>query len=424
MFKESNEIHEQEKSNTDQEKTTTPELCFQHDSRRLKDVVAEILNAYPDQGFYFLNEGRLRKRVQFLREQFLPDTDISRIAYAIKANPKKEILKILNNAGINDFDCASPEEIAHVLQIVPNAKILYNNPTRLPKQIRDATKMGVRHFTVQTQKGIEKIINSATPYDSEKSLEIAVRMKTHNNEAEINLSSKFGTISKRVKELVQFLINETNSTPGIAVHTGSQNKSPEMFIEAIKAVGAIVSEINELVIINLGGGFPVNYDERDNFNLSNYFNAINKTVKKILHKVLVNQNGQLIIEPGRSMVADSLDLVIPIVELVEHDITDVNPGIFINDGIFTSFSDSAIHGWRYVFHPFSLQGKSFSDEQTDFTIFGRTCDSGDVIRHKVLLPANIDEGDYLWIKNAGAYLDSQATNFNGFKPHPYVFYNS
>ena len=73
---------------------------LQHNSSKLSDAVFEILNAYPEHGFYFLNEGELRSRVQFLQEQFLPDNDIAEIAYAVKANPKKEILEIVRDAGI------------------------------------------------------------------------------------------------------------------------------------------------------------------------------------------------------------------------------------------------------------------------------------------------------------------------------------
>jgi len=398
------------------------DLSLQHSSAKLRDVVFEILHAHPERGFYFLNEGELRSRVQFLQEQFLPDSEIAKIAYAIKANPKKRILEIAREAGITDFDCASPEEIAHVLDIVPDARVLYNNPVKFQRQVHEASKMGVRHYTAQTKRGIEKIIQGSSPYDSEKSLEIAIRMKTLNDEAEIDLSPKFGTLTKRLRELVRFLVNETCTTPGIAVHTGSQNKSPEMFKQAIEMIGAVIKDIRELVIVNLGGGFPVNYHETDSYNLKEYFEAINRSVKETLHDLFVNQNAQIIIEPGRSVVADSIDLFIPVIELVEHEETGVKPGLFIDDGVFTSFSDSAIHRWKYAFQPFSIQGKKFAAEKVPMTVFGRTCDSGDVIT-EVPLPANIDEGDYLWVKSAGAYLDSQTTYFNGFKPHPYVYYN-
>ena len=52
-----------------------------------------------------------------------------------------------------------------------------------------------------------------------------------------------------------------------------------------------------------------------------------------------------------------------------------------------------------------------------FTILGRTCDSADIIATKVFLPAEMQEGDVLTIKNIGAYSYSSASEFNGF-PKP------
>ena len=50
----------------------------------------------------------------------------------------------------------------------------------------------------------------------------------------------------------------------------------------------------------------------------------------------------------------------------------------------------------------------------DFALFGPTCDSADRMRGPFLLPADIDEGDWIELGQLGAYGACLRTGFNGF----------
>jgi diaminopimelate decarboxylase len=50
------------------------------------------------------------------------------------------------------------------------------------------------------------------------------------------------------------------------------------------------------------------------------------------------------------------------------------------------------------------------------TVFGRTCDSADVIAKDVWLPKEIDDSDVLDVPNIGAYSWVSLSTFNGFEP--------
>ena len=58
-------------------------------------------------------------------------------------------------------------------------------------------------------------------------------------------------------------------------------------------------------------------------------------------------------------------------------------------------------------------------EAVAWNVAGPTCDSVDVVMRDELLPADLQEGDFIFIKNAGAYTTAYASNFNGF-PLPEV----
>ena len=101
-------------------------IYITHPKNNLHLVMDEVISAEPEEAFCFFDEGKLRNKVGFLRDHFLPESpekEFRRIAYAIKANPKSRIVQILSEEGIDGFDCASPGEIDQVLNQNPNTEI-------------------------------------------------------------------------------------------------------------------------------------------------------------------------------------------------------------------------------------------------------------------------------------------------------------
>jgi ornithine decarboxylase len=45
---------------------------------------------------------------------------------------------------------------------------------------------------------------------------------------------------------------------------------------------------------------------------------------------------------------------------------------------------------------------------------GPTCDSIDIVVHDEELPCDVREGDFVYVRNAGAYTTAYASRFNGF----------
>jgi len=54
-----------------------------------------------------------------------------------------------------------------------------------------------------------------------------------------------------------------------------------------------------------------------------------------------------------------------------------------------------------------------------WNVAGPTCDSIDVVMRDEPLPSDLQEGDFVYLRNAGAYTTAYASNFNGF-PLPEV----
>jgi len=392
-------------------------IFFKHAGSDFKTVIKDVLSTHPEESFCFLNEGKLREKVGIFREHFLPEMEERKIIYAMKANPKRRILKILREEGIDGFDCASLNEVREALLHVSDAGVFFSNPVTTAKTIRYASSRGVSYFTAQSRAGVEKILQNA-----QNSPEIVIRLQTLNEEAKINLSTKYGISAEETKELLRFTRNKTDNTLyGICINMGSQNTSPETFEKGIEYMADVARSEGGVSSIDIGGGIPVNYFEDDKFDIRQILDYISQSIRANLKGVLRSDanDPKIIIEPGRSIIADSVDLTIPILGM---EYRGNKRTIYINDGVFMSFSDAVIHDWKYEFDVFTKDGREISESRNPCIVYGNTCDSGDTLG-EILLPTDLREGDFLWVRNAGAYMDSQASHFNGFEPPHYVAYN-
>lgn len=372
---------------------------------------------YPEEALIFLNDRSLRKRIRMLRRHFLSPEENAVIAYAVKANPQRKILETLHEEGISAFDCASVAEIAKVQEVSPRATIFFNHPIKKNRDIRTAaTVMGVRHFTVQSIREVLKIIENLDPI-SPSNVEIAVRLDTPNPHAGINLSEKFGAPAEEVPKIIEE-IRYLGAQPGISIHTGSQNTDPQVFAAGIKSMLDIARAAGGVKAINVGGGLPANIHEGDRYDLQHFLNTISTSIRSSIAGALSSQS-KIIIEPGRAMVAESMDLLIPVLSV---EMRNGEPVIYIDDGVFTSFSDLVVHDWKYPFKAWRKDNKPLAERTRSFRVFGRTCDSGDCLG-EIELPEDLREDDYLHVPAAGAYTDCQASQFNGFAPPRYLSYN-
>ena len=341
----------------------------------------------------------------------------------MKANPRKRILQILNETGIDGFDCASINEVCLASEINPKKEIFFNNPIKRSRDIADAKKLGIRYFTAQTRGEIDKILKASYMSNSEDQNEIAIRMETQNPNAQINLSEKFGASEKETAGLINYIKQAAAkfAHTGISMHTGSQNTDLVSYGIAIRTMSDIAKNSGGVQSINIGGGIPVQPDTDSEQEILKYLDAINRAVRDNIKGALIGNKPKIIAELGRSVVADCVDLYVPV---LSSETRSGKKCVYIDDGVFTSFSDSVIHGWEYPLNPVRpfFRRKAFR-ENVQTKVFGRTCDSGDYLTGDYLLPSDLDDGDYIHVPCAGAYMDSQASRFNGFETPKYISYN-
>jgi ornithine decarboxylase len=386
-----------------------------------EEVVTEFLLANPEESAYFLDSTHLRGKARIFLNEFMPEDSHAVTAYAMKANPNKQVLEILTKEGIDYFDCASPSEIRTMKGINSDAINLYNNPLKRKQDIVAAAHMGVKHFTVQTHREIQKVFQATYGIIKREDLEIAVRLQTLNDAAAINLSTKFGAPFFNVLEMFEHL-KSLGVIPGISIHTGSQNSDPKTFHTGIEKIMDIIKKKGKINTLNIGGGIPVDYLGDRKYNIIDYLQVINGALRGVVGDIFDNDDYKLIIEPGRSMIGDSIKLVAPILSREKRGHMD---SIYIHDGIFGSFNLADTPNVEAAFKILRQEGDRIIELPIEnlkkFEVFGCSCDSADKLPNK-MLPQDVREGDWILHETAGAYTSACRSNFNGYAEHGWIIY--
>ena len=142
--------------------------------------------------------------------------------------------------------------------------------------------------------------------------------------------------------------------------------------------------------------------------LDAFFNVIDAG----LEKLDLRRDCVVMCEPGRALVATACSLVVQ-VQLRKDD------QLYINDGIYGSLSELVTAGIRLPVKLIRDAGGAPASSM-DFTLYGPTCDSLDVLPGQFSLPADVREGEWIEIDYIGAYSNALATHFNGFFPETFV----
>ena len=321
------------------------------------------------------------------------------VLYAAKANDTPQVIDALVEAGITAFDVASLVEIDRVAS-VKDAELYFMNPVKSRGAIARAYReFGVRRFAFDSADELDKVIEET---GGAHDLTLFLRIACPNTHSLIPLEGKFGASQEEAPGLL-LKARQRAIRLGITFHVGSQAVVPAAFGEALRQVGQLILSSGVLVdAIDIGGGFPSRYPHSDPPDLA----AFMAEVVREADELAVKHSCELLCEPGRALVAEAESVIVRV---------DARRGnaLYINDGAFGTLFDAAYSGFRF---PAQLvtPSRGSSEPDTEFVLYGPTCDSSDFLPGPFVLPACVNEGDYLEIGQVGAYGRVLANRFNGF----------
>ena len=322
-----------------------------------------------------------------------------RVLYAAKANYAPEIVGALVEAGVRSFDVASLVEIER-MAVVDGAELYFMNPIKSREAIVCAYRdFGVRSFAFDSEEELDKIVAET---GAATDLNLYLRVACPNTHSLIPLEGKFGVSSAEAPGLLLHA-RQIARRLGITFHVGSQAVVPAAFGEALRQIGQLIVESGVLVdAIDIGGGFPSRYPHSDPPELASFMEEIVRAADELA----VKHSCELLCEPGRALVAEAESVIVRV---------DARRGnaLYVNDGAFGTLFDAAYSGFRFPARLITSSGRE-TEPETEFALYGPTCDSSDYLPGPFLLPECVRGGDYVEVGQVGAYGRVLANRFNGF----------
>ncbi|QDQ26173.1 type III PLP-dependent enzyme [Chitinimonas arctica] len=315
--------------------------------------------------------------------------------YAVKCNPDPQVLKVLREAGAG-FEIASPAELAMCRALdVPASELYYSNPMRAREAVAEAAAAGVQWYVIDSVTELRKV-RAIKPDAS-----FYLRLHTDNTGSVSPLSEKFGVFEDEVAAILDEAVRLRADLAGATFHAGSQCLQPRNWqigiAAAVRLFDAMRARGLTPRLLNLGGGFPVEHRDA--------IPAI-ATIGALINEALeaVPADVRIMAEPGRFLVSDAGWLVC---RVIGHTIRKNQPWAYLDAGVFNGLLETTT-GIEY----------DMRSDRTGATIpwvvAGPTCDSMDICSRTQPLPADLQEGDFIYVRNAGAYSNACGSTFNGF----------
>jgi len=330
-----------------------------------------------------------------------------KVLYAVKSNPDPAVISCLAEAGISSFDVASLPEIELVRSIAPQATCHFNHPVKASASIRAAYhRHRIRDFVVDSGPELEKVLAHANPLD----IVIQLRLKVASGSNTYDFGNKFGLAKYEAISMGKQLASDKIAW-GVSFHIGSQCETPAAFREALELCQSVMAAVGGAPkYVNVGGGFPSRAGTGTIPPLEEFFDVIGSTGIRLLLP-------ELLCEPGRGLVWRAGQLITRIV-LRNRD------RLYLNDGVYGSLGEVDYLGMPLQISAVKQRPSPAARSSQAFSLFGPTCDPFDAIEQKVMLPEDVESGDWLVIDGMGAYSTALGGHFNGFRGAQVVALNS
>ena len=320
------------------------------------------------------------------------------VTYAVKANDDDAVIDNLLATGVTTFDVASPFEIEKVRARHPEAVLHYNNPVRSSAEIALARSHGIASWAVDDPVELEKLRTADLPDGTE----IAVRLRLPVKGAAYDFGAKFGADPDLATYLLR-AVSDAGFTPAMTFHPGTQCADPAAWDAYITACARVARDAGtELVRLNVGGGFAAHRT-----GAAPDLEAIFDRIATSTEMAFAGNPPLLVCEPGRAMVAEAFALATR-VKTIRPD-----GSVFLNDGIYGGLAEAPVLGSVDRIAVIGPDGPR-TGSIAPWDIFGPTCDSLDRLPSPIMLPEDLDEGDYVIFRGMGAYSTATVTRFNGY----------
>ena len=325
------------------------------------------------------------------------------ICFAAKSNSNLNILRVLGKLGAGT-DVVSGGELLKALKagIRPN-KIVFSGVGKTEEELKIAINKKILLINCESESEAKLVNNLAKKL--RKKVSIGFRLnpnvdaKTHKNISTGKAENKFGLSIKNFKVFLKTVKTFKNvKLEALSVHIGSQILNDTPFRKTLNVMSKLIKELKlNLKYVDLGGGFGINYTDKEKpINLSKY--------SKLVHNFSKKLNCKIIFEPGRSIIGNT-GLLISKIQFIKKG---ANKNFIILDAGMNDFMRPALYE---AFHKIIPISKKSSRMKGKIEFVGPICETTCKFGVYKNYP-KINENEFVAITNVGAYGSSLSSNYN------------
>ena len=321
----------------------------------------------------------------------------SRVAFASKSFPCRAVYRLMADEGLL-IDVAGGGELLMALDagVEPESIVLHGN-AKTDAELTLALDSGIGTIVVDGFGEINRL-RELTSRAQNVLLRIqpGVDARTDAAISTGHRGSKFGVPIESVETAVAAIRDSRwLHLEGLHMHLGSQMMDVQPWTEAIK----VIASLGDFDVYDLGGGLGVQYSRDEPApSIDQYLDVVCRTAAEHLP-----DSAQVVIEPGRSLVARSTATVYRVVTVKSGEPTFVA----VDGGMADNFEASTYVGTRFEATMVSRVGGGDVVE-----LVGRQCESGDRLASGVRLNQPTP-GDLVAMPMTGAYTHTLVNNYNG-----------
>ena len=377
---------------------------------------------------YVFDEELIRSKCREYIKSFKVKENGNKVAYAGKAFLTKYMCKLVCEEGLC-LDVVSGGELYTAYKAgMPMENILFHGNNKNVDEVKLGIELGVGRFVVDNFYELDLIEKFCL--ENNKTQKIYFRVTpgidahTHKYIRTGQIDSKFGfalingDFYKAVEKVKQY---KNIELVGIHAHIGSQIFEIKPFLDEVEIMLKLLKEVNEnnddinLTEVDLGGGIGVYYTEEDKpKTISEFCEAIINKADEVCEELNIKRP-TLLIEPGRSLVANAGSTIYTVGSIKE--IKNVRTYVSVDGGMTDNIRPS-LYQADYECGIVNKINKTGHNHKV--TIAGKCCESGDILISDTEI-GDINSGDILITTTTGAYGYSMASNYNKIPKNPVVF---
>jgi diaminopimelate decarboxylase len=355
---------------------------------------------------YVVDEAGLREQACRFRDGLAARRPGSEVVYASKSFPCLAVYQLFAAEGLSIDVAGAGELVMALAAAVPPERIYQHGNAKTSAEIAMALQAGVGTVVVDNFDDIDRLEQLATrPQRVLIRIIPGISPQTHESQSTGGADSKFGLPLGQAREAIARIQASRNlRLDGLHLHIGSQVLDTEPFARAVEAVAAL----GTFAVYDVGGGLGVRYTREDRApTVEQYLDTITDAASACLPA-----GAKLVIEPGRSLVAESCTTLYQVTTVKRTGRTFVAV-----DGGMADNLDAALTGQRFEA---ALATRMLAPPDEVVELVGRQCESGDLLVSGLALPAP-QAGDLIAMPVTGAYTYTLANNYNGALRPPVVF---